>query len=656
MKMIATPAPVPANQYANYVHNCKRDPAVELPFAAPLPSVADLQLYVDFGDSAPGGVEIDIIDICTGAIEQIFYDAFVVGMTPEGNHYGVFKKFTAPSFPVTSFAVWLSIDGGTGTWFSELFEVDPCAALMKIKSCHPENATTTGFDVNGIYYGMPVNGDFLGTSSVRYFHIAWLRQAKVRELSNKAVFKSSMTKNFRTTIEKIYQVESAFVAKWYKDVLLAVYSRGVISVDEGKKYIVSDLAFEALNENDLTWKPFAQLKETFRLFYGCDESLCGDCCSPSGVVATLTQDGGDSSNVQSLEPPNECCSPEVISAVLVQDGGNSGDESGPSGGGESSGELLGLRLGFDDIANVPVADPNSVSDWNTFFDTGGYADSPFTSVVVDGDDVILYGHSNLIIKPELFYSEFDPNDHLISIIDESLEVVGSEFLSFGNCIALTNVELPVMEYTGNGTFQSCIALVEIHLPGLTAMGINSFNFCTSLNVLDFPQITEITYGSFSGCSSITEVNHTQFPLLTKMSGNVCFSSCTALVTVDLVNVTDIRTPGTGAGMFLACPNLVNVNLPNIVGVGSGAFQNCTSLVTLSLPLITAMDNSAMSGCTALTTFYVPLLTALGNSFGNDGVFFGITGNIMTITIAAAANGDGDLTYVQANNTVILILI
>ena len=42
----------------------------------------------------------------------------------------------------------------------------------------------------------------------------------------------------------------------------------------------------------------------------------------------------------------------------------------------------GLELTFDDIANVPVADASSVSDWNTFFDlpTNG---SPFTSVEID---------------------------------------------------------------------------------------------------------------------------------------------------------------------------------------------------------------------------------------------------------------------------------
>ena len=50
----------------------------------------------------------------------------------------------------------------------------------------------------------------------------------------------------------------------------------------------------------------------------------------------------------------------------------------------------GLELTFDDIANVPVADASSVSDWNTFFDlpTNGI---PFTSVVVETLYNIKYG-------------------------------------------------------------------------------------------------------------------------------------------------------------------------------------------------------------------------------------------------------------------------
>jgi hypothetical protein len=45
----------------------------------------------------------------------------------------------------------------------------------------------------------------------------------------------------------------------------------MVQINDGQVYLVSDLTFEALNDDDLLWKPYAQLKETFKLFFGCDE-------------------------------------------------------------------------------------------------------------------------------------------------------------------------------------------------------------------------------------------------------------------------------------------------------------------------------------------------------------------------------------------------
>lgn len=309
--MITTPTAVAANQYPAYVHNCLRNAACERSFSAPLPGIPYLQTYVDYGSSIPETMEWTLIDICTGDTEQIVPSNYVVGQTPEGNWYGVFKYFNSPANPVTTFVVYLSafVDNGgpylvERTWFTEMMMVDPCDPLMKIKSCQPEQATITGFDVNGVYYGLPVNLDFFGISEVRYFHIAYVRQGKVREMNNKATFKSSLYRTFRTTVEKIHQIETELVPKWYKDVLLAIYARGAVQIDDGTTYLVSDLNFEALNDDDLTWKPYAQLKETFRLFYGCDDSECIECCSPIVLDAFTIGTGDGSSEAPSSEAPS----------------------------------------------------------------------------------------------------------------------------------------------------------------------------------------------------------------------------------------------------------------------------------------------------------------------------------------------------------------
>lgn len=297
--MNRTPAAVAAHQYTAYVHNCIRNASCELSFLAPLPGLPYLQLYVPFGSERPTTQEFVLVDLCTGNQQPIVSSNYIIGQDPEGNWYGVFKNFNT-SADVTSFVIWFSSIVFTGaayverTFFSEALIIEPCLPLTKIKACHPEQATTTGFDINGVYYGLPVDEDeAMGNPGVRYFHIAYVRLGKVRELSNKATFKSSIYRNFRTTVEKIHQLETELVPKWYKDELLAIYARGAISVNDGPTFLVSDLAIEPINEDDLTWKPFAQLKETFRLYFGCDESECIECCSPVVIIggSSVTEEG-----------------------------------------------------------------------------------------------------------------------------------------------------------------------------------------------------------------------------------------------------------------------------------------------------------------------------------------------------------------------------
>lgn len=318
MKLNKTPTPVTSDQYANYVHNCLRNAACEPSWAAPVPDVQHLQLYVEFGAYKPVLAQVYVRDICDGHTEQIFATNYVIGQTPDGVWYGVFKYFSPVAVPVTSFVVWFNAEVSTPaglreiTYFSELLQVDPCATLTKVKSCQPEQAVETGFDVNGIYYGLPVNNDYLGNPTVRYFHIAWVRQGKARELPPKATFVSSLTRNFRTSIEKTWAFECEMVPRWYKDVLLAIFARGVVQLNDGTKYLVSDLAYEAVAEDDLRWKPYASFKQTTRLYYGCDESLCIECCAPTIIRAST---GDESASVSaSASAPTECCAPIVISA------------------------------------------------------------------------------------------------------------------------------------------------------------------------------------------------------------------------------------------------------------------------------------------------------------------------------------------------------
>lgn len=313
MRMIATGTDAPITDWPSYTANCTRNAACEPAWSMPLPGVPYLQLYIDFGNYAPVAYEMTLQNTCsTWHTEQMVPSNYVVGQTPEGNWYGVFKYFKTPVVaPVKSFVVWMSavLDTPAGlierTWFSQQIQIETCIPLMKLKACYPEGSTYTGFDHLGTYYGLPVNDDYLGMEGIRYYHTAYVRRGKVRDLPPKATFKSNLTRNTRTELELSWMLESELVPKWYKDVLLAIYTRGAVQVNDGTTYLVNELAFEGVDENDLQWKAWAQLKRTNRLYFGCDESTCSDCCSPTVISATAVGGFG----------------PEAPGALIDYDGG-----------------------------------------------------------------------------------------------------------------------------------------------------------------------------------------------------------------------------------------------------------------------------------------------------------------------------------------------
>lgn len=88
--------------------------------------------------------------------------------------------------------------------------------------------------------------------------------------------------------------------------------------------------------------------------------------------------------------------------------------------------------------------------------------------------------------------------------------------------------------------------------------------------------------------------------------------------------------------------------------------NCTNLTSVSLPVCTFV--AGMSQCTSLTNVNIPLCSNLGGTTGDDFVFDGISGQTITLTIAASretcdgGNPDGDIVYLAANNTSIIIYV
>jgi hypothetical protein len=84
--------------------------------------------------------------------------------------------------------------------------------------------------------------------------------------------------------------------------------------------------------------------------------------------------------------------------------------------------------------------------------------------------------------------------------------------------------------------------------------------------------------------------------------------------------------------------------------------------TFNLPSLTIVDNACFFQCILVTTINLPSCTDLGATVGDNNVFNQILGNTITLTVPSAlttcngGNPDGDIQYLQANNTVTIVTV
>jgi hypothetical protein len=150
--------------------------------------------------------------------------------------------------------------------------------------------------------------------------------------------------------------------------------------------------------------------------------------------------------------------------------------AGASGGGSSNVEPepveLAFKLMFTDIsfANGLVGDATSVEDWNTYLDLP-INGVPFTSVIVTGNEVALYGGAGVTLKTSAFevYGKEDPS-YLISVNDESGVITELQNRVFVEQKLLTTVSLPQVVTIGIYSCNSCFILTTILLPSCTNLG------------------------------------------------------------------------------------------------------------------------------------------------------------------------------------------
>lgn len=299
-----------------------------------------------------------------------------------------------------------------------------------------------------------------------------------------------------------------------------------------------------------------------------------------------------------------CCDPVVIDAeaeTIIPDG---------SGSSSVGGEFLRL------VYNVNMSG-ESLADWNTFF---GISD--FTAVVYSagGTVVDLYISTTFTITNDLFFE----NTTIVRILDFAESVIAIEDNCFNNCTSLLEIDLPALLTIGQVSFFQCSSVTDVNIPLLTDVSIQAFAGCTNLANLTAPLVTIVRTGGFTGCG---------------------------IVSIDFPNCTTIE-----AGGISGLPNLISINLPLVTTVGDDGMSFYDSLTTLNLPSCTSVSVNAFRFNTALNVLGLPVCSNLGGTAGSDNVFNGITGQNIVFTLLAATASDTDVTILQANNSVTLILV
>ena len=285
-----------------------------------------------------------------------------------------------------------------------------------------------------------------------------------------------------------------------------------------------------------------------------------------------------------------------------------------------------LTLEFNDIINADtlVGGVKNVKSWNTFFDLPSNG-RPFTSVIVDGNNVQLLGGSDIHLKDYLFSC----NLNLLSIVDNG-SVTSAGTYSFGDSCevgsSITTVDLPSLTTAGNYCFGYCISLTTIDLPSLTTAGNSCFIQNSTVTAFSLPSLTT--------------------------AGNSCFQSCSQVTTFSLPSLITA-----GNNCFYDCTSVTTFNLPLLTTAGEYSFYHCNSMTTFSLPSLLTVGYNCFAYCTTATVFNLPSCTDLGGTVDNDGVFNNISGNSIILKIPSSlltckdGSPDGDIDYLQTYNTV-----
>jgi hypothetical protein len=265
-----------------------------------------------------------------------------------------------------------------------------------------------------------------------------------------------------------------------------------------------------------------------------------------------------------------------------------------------------------------------------------------------GAMVRLIGGSGIHAKDNLFYSVYEyegeyffPLDHLTLVEDNAGCIISAGTYSFNHQTQCTNFKLPELVSAGASCLSYCNSVTHWYLPKLEEIGHYCFYFqqndaaLSSALEFDLPELVTAGDGSFAYNRLVTDFKLPKLVTLTQY--------------------------GAGWGTFLGCIGVSKFEFLLLETISNRAFTSCLA-TEFNLPSATAIGVRVFRLCTGATKIYLPSVTDLGGTTGNDEVFINITGKTIELTIPAAlmtCNGgdpDGDIQYLQANNTVTIITV
>lgn len=170
---------------------------------------------------------------------------------------------------------------------------------------------------------------------------------------------------------------------------------------------------------------------------------------------------------------------------------------------------------------------------------------------------------------------------------------------FAYCADLTSVDLNLVEYLGDGSFQGCSKLETIVIPdSVRTIGSMAFMNSGLISVTLPDSVKTVKNAAFQNCFSLLSADLNSIEYL----GWSAFlsSGIISIVIPDGIQTIEMMT-------FYKCGSLTSVTLPSsLTTIERWAFEDCTSLASVTLPVgVTSIGMQAFLGCTKLGALAMP---------------------------------------------------